>query len=204
SRIRTHTDAQPAQQNRLKLSWPGEPSEEEAERVASSMQSAASSAQLTGSRYDFGQVRIHADERAAASARAENALAYTVGWDVVYGNGQYAPHTTEGLRLLAHELTHVVQQTQGAASGPTKGGSMTIQRKVVLQGVEMPSKDRDAFLKGHKWTNARLAASVMEDMAAASDTFDFADESELKTEIDKRLSTVGHMKESQKIEIVEK
>jgi hypothetical protein len=74
---------------------------------------------------------------------------------------------------------------------------MTVQRKVVLKGVEMSAKDRRAFLKGHKWTNAALAASVMEDMAAASDTFDFADEHELKTEIAKRLSTVGHMEESQ-------
>ncbi len=59
---------------------------------------------------DFSRVRIHTDERAAASARAVNALAYTVGHDVAFDAGQYAPETTEGRRLLAHELTHVVQQ----------------------------------------------------------------------------------------------
>jgi outer membrane protein OmpA-like peptidoglycan-associated protein len=60
--------------------------------------------------HDFSQVRVHADEKAAESARAVNALAYTVGRDVVFGGGQYAPGTSEGRRLLAHELTHVVQQ----------------------------------------------------------------------------------------------
>jgi hypothetical protein len=60
--------------------------------------------------YDFSQVRVHADARAADSARAVNALAYTVGRDVVFGAGQYAPHTAAGERLVAHELTHVLQQ----------------------------------------------------------------------------------------------
>lgn len=60
--------------------------------------------------HDFSQVRVHTDARAAESARAVNALAYTVGRDVVFGVGQYVPETREGRRLMAHELTHVVQQ----------------------------------------------------------------------------------------------
>src|ERR1043165_5428087 len=60
--------------------------------------------------HDFSHVRMHADRRAADSARAVNALAYTVGRDVVFGSGRYAPGTSEGRRLLAHELAHVVQQ----------------------------------------------------------------------------------------------
>jgi uncharacterized protein DUF4157 len=60
--------------------------------------------------HDFSQVRVHADEKAAESARAVGALAYTVGRDVVFGAGHYAPETREGRRLLAHELAHVVQQ----------------------------------------------------------------------------------------------
>lgn len=60
--------------------------------------------------HDFSQVRVHTDAKAAESARAVNALAYTVGRDVVFGIGQYAPGTSEGRRLMAHELTHVVQQ----------------------------------------------------------------------------------------------
>lgn len=60
--------------------------------------------------HDFGDVRVHDDPAAAASARGVHALAYTVGHDVVFGTGQYAPGTSAGRRLLAHELTHVIQQ----------------------------------------------------------------------------------------------
>ena len=63
--------------------------------------------------HDFSQVRVHTDAPAAESARAINARAYTVGRDVVFGAGQYAPGTGEGQRLLAHELVHVVQQGGG-------------------------------------------------------------------------------------------
>jgi len=62
---------------------------------------------------DFSTLRIHADPRAADSAHAVNARAYTIGRDVVFGSGQYAPGTTAGQNLLAHELTHVVQQNFG-------------------------------------------------------------------------------------------
>ena len=64
--------------------------------------------------HDFSGVRVHSDSRAAESAQAVNALAYTVGRDVVFGPGQYAPHSGAGRRLLAHELAHTVQQ-RGAA-----------------------------------------------------------------------------------------
>lgn len=63
--------------------------------------------------HDFGRVRVHTDVQAADSARAVNALAYTVGEHVVFGTGQYAPQTGPGHRLLAHELTHVLQQAGG-------------------------------------------------------------------------------------------
>lgn len=67
---------------------------------------------------DFSGVRVHTDSQAAASAQAVNALAYTVGRDVVFGEGNYAPEGHEGRQLLAHELTHVVQQ-QTLAQGNT-------------------------------------------------------------------------------------
>jgi hypothetical protein len=66
--------------------------------------------------YDFSTVRIHADERATRSAQWVNALAYTAGNDIVFGQGHYQPSTLEGRRLLAHELTHVVQQTNATTS----------------------------------------------------------------------------------------
>jgi hypothetical protein len=66
--------------------------------------------------HDFSHVRVHTDARAAESAQAVNALAYTVGSEVVFGAGQYAPQTDAGRRLLAHELTHVAQQGATAAT----------------------------------------------------------------------------------------
>jgi len=65
--------------------------------------------------HDFGRVRVHAGEPAADAADALGANAFTVGADVVFGRGRYAPSSEQGRRLLVHELTHVVQQS---AAGP--------------------------------------------------------------------------------------
>ena len=61
--------------------------------------------------YDFSRVRVHSGAAAEQSARDVNANAYTVGHDIVFGAGRFAPGTHEGRRLIAHELTHVVQQS---------------------------------------------------------------------------------------------
>ena len=102
--------------------------------------------------HDFSRVRVHADARAAASAKAVSAQAYTVGRHVVFGDGAYRPTTGEGRRLVAHELAHVVQQGGGhhagrlpvapaggaleaaAESGSARAGVATpsVQRKVVV------------------------------------------------------------------------
>src|SRR5262245_13618631 len=70
--------------------------------------------------HDFSRVRVHFDSRAAASARDVDALAYTVGRDIVFGEGQFAPYTDSGRRLLAHELAHTIQQ-HAAAEQPVTG-----------------------------------------------------------------------------------
>ena len=62
---------------------------------------------------DFSQVKVHTDTQADESARAVNARAFTMGRDLVFGAGQYAPGTNEGKRLLGHELAHVIQQDSG-------------------------------------------------------------------------------------------
>jgi|GEM_PF-3453075 len=61
--------------------------------------------------YDFGRVRIHTDSESVESARSLHAHAYTVGSHIYFNEGQYDPGNHEGTKLLAHELTHVVQQT---------------------------------------------------------------------------------------------
>ena len=91
------------------LHSPGQPLEEEARSFMESRFG-----------HDFSRVRVHTDTHAAEAAQAVNALAYTLGCNVVFGAGQYEPHTREGRRLLAHELTHVVQQN----------GSPVLQRQV--------------------------------------------------------------------------
>ncbi len=68
--------------------------------------------------HDFSDVRVHTDARATESARAIDALAYTVGNRIVFGEGSYTPTSEAGQRILAHELTHVIQQ--GSGSGATR------------------------------------------------------------------------------------
>jgi hypothetical protein len=90
---------------------------------------------------DFSGVRVHTDAKAAESAKAVNALAYTVGRDVVFRSGQYQPGTGTGRQLLAHELAHVVQQqaTDGMVSIPasrTIDDEMTLSKHGEVQMVE--------------------------------------------------------------------
>ena len=104
---------------------------------------------------DFSAVRIYDDSKAHKSAGALNASAYTVGTDVVFQRGSYQPASPTGLRLLAHELTHVMQQRNGPVEGaPTVGGVK----------VSDPSDrfERDAE------TNAALVMNAAEMTAIAS------------------------------------
>jgi uncharacterized protein DUF4157 len=82
---------------------------------------------------DFGDVRVHDDQKAVESARSVGAHAYTVGSDVVFQ--KYEPETDAGRRTLAHELTHVIQQRTGPVSAATVEGGI---------GISDPS---DAFEK---------------------------------------------------------
>ncbi len=68
--------------------------------------------------HNFSAVRVHTDAQAVESARAVNAHAYTVGKDVVFDAGQFSPATSRGRELLAHELTHVAQQTSPGVESP--------------------------------------------------------------------------------------
>ncbi len=86
---------------------------------------------------DFHDVRIHNDPEAAATAREINALAYTLGSDIVFGPGQFDPETESGRRLLAHELTHVVQQdgTEVHASGTSRAAVTKHTFEPQVQGM---------------------------------------------------------------------
>ena len=75
---------------------------------------------------DFGDVRIHTDGQAAASASAVKAHAYTVGADIVFAGGRFDPASPTGQRTIAHELTHVVQQRSGPVDGTPAGGGIRL------------------------------------------------------------------------------
>jgi Domain of unknown function (DUF4157) len=119
---------------------------------------------------DFSHVRVHADERSADSARAVNARAYTVGSDVVFERGQYGPSTVPGRQLLAHELTHVVQQ-----KGISPGAKLVV-------GPESDPCEQEAD---------RIGASVMESRVAATST---SVESDLMIRKVQKTSTVQRSK----------
>ncbi|HKR12657.1 MAG TPA: DUF4157 domain-containing protein [Pyrinomonadaceae bacterium] len=80
--------------------------------------------------HDFSRVRVHSGRTAEQSARELNALAYTVDHNIVFGAGQFNPDAHAGRKLIAHELTHVVQQTGGGGPGSGTGhlAAKTIQR----------------------------------------------------------------------------
>jgi len=78
--------------------------------------------------HDFGGVRVHTGTRAAEAAAQINALAFTTGSDIYFGSGRFNPGTPEGDRLLAHELTHVVQQTSIKGSTVQQHATRMIQR----------------------------------------------------------------------------
>ncbi|HEV2447478.1 MAG TPA: DUF4157 domain-containing protein, partial [Candidatus Sulfopaludibacter sp.] len=102
---------------------PGQPRQLAAQEAAGEPRSSAGGSLDPGVRsffeprfgFDFSRVRVFSDEKAAESARSIGALAYTAGSNIVFGGGRYQPGTRDGRRLLAHELTHVVQQ--GGAGG---------------------------------------------------------------------------------------
>ncbi|HXZ39751.1 MAG TPA: DUF4157 domain-containing protein [Terriglobales bacterium] len=92
----------------------GDRYEREAELLASSVTGPmGGEKRFAGPGYDFARVRIHADAAAGTAASVLGARAFTVGQDIVFGAGEYAPGTLAGRKLLAHELTHVTQQCGG-------------------------------------------------------------------------------------------
>lgn len=86
--------------------------------------------------HDFSKVRVHTGAAAAQSAQEVNAHAYTVGHDIVFGAGRFVPGTSDGRRLIAHELTHVLQQSGVSGIGSGKLGTVhdpLLQRDLALQ-----------------------------------------------------------------------
>jgi hypothetical protein len=149
--------------------------------------------------HDFSRVRVHADARASQSAREVNAVAYTVGQNIAFDTGAYAPSTLRGQRLLAHELAHVVQQ---------RGARPRIQRETYYGGAykQRPFGSLDEEIaaggrKGGSWhpaTPDMAATAVGSGGGEAVSTF-----AELLTKVEAKgpgsitiLNLIGHSNSS--------
>ncbi len=78
---------------------------------------------------DFSNVRVHQGSQSTVAARAVGATAFTVGNDLFFAPGNYQPHTESGNKIIAHELTHVVQQRQGKNMEVPKGMAVVESNK---------------------------------------------------------------------------
>jgi len=92
--------------------------------------------------HDFSKVRVHTDTKAVESARAVNAIAYTVGRDVVFGAGRYSPQTNAGQKLIAHELVHSIQQADMKSKSTQ---NMLIQRATDFNFGNLPEDWEGGF-----------------------------------------------------------
>jgi peptidoglycan hydrolase-like protein with peptidoglycan-binding domain len=125
--------------------------------------------------HDFSQVRVHADSKAVESARAVNALAYAVGKDIVFAERQHVPTSIDGRKLLAHELTHVVQQgsaenrlsklTVGSAKDQYEQEADRIASSVTEGKPQSPSLRSESTLRrrigdGHDLSARRFSGNI--------------------------------------------
>jgi hypothetical protein len=136
--------------------------------------------------HDFSQVRLHAGGAAERSARELRALAYTVGNHIVFGEGRYAPATPAGERLLAHELTHVVQQSGAAPvlrrqpdpkkkppgqNPPPPPGPKTRDPVAEVRAIissRTARKDLTAWLNAHPGDRAVASKTLLDKAASAT------------------------------------
>jgi Domain of unknown function (DUF4157) len=177
--VRLHASPPGRTYTKLTVNEPGDQYEQEADRMAhavihlpaSEFANGKISAQQFPSRQNFGQVRIHADDQAAESARAINARAYTMGNNIVFGEGAYVPGTMEGRRLLAHELTHVVQQNISQSFH-------SVQRELIYgSGYPRPFKTDEEEIRSanaHKWSPSSVdfqATATNSGGGSGTDTF---------------------------------
>ena len=152
--------------------------------------------------YDFSGVRVHTGASAARSARSVNSKAFTVGQHVVFGEGRFAPTSTEGQRLLAHELVHVTQQLPPSFRPPSSGNHrMSGTRAITMPtgGGSLPSlmlqRAVDNGAEDH-WD--KLSTSVRNDAQELYDDCDdligYLDEAQLVHDSATRSSWLGFLR----------
>ncbi len=131
--------------------------------------------------YDFSRVRVHSGTVAEQSAQDIDARAYTVGRDVVFGAGQYAPASTAGKKLIAHELAHVTQQAQNAFPPAPKGQALLQRSPRSKKAGSRREKERMRTI------DSKTARLVMQRIVAIVSKLEQTDPAEMRAD-DKSLS----------------
>jgi hypothetical protein len=143
-RMQVHSVAPQASPSDLWIGPPDDYYEKEADRVADRIMSMPKGSNLERTSrlgLDFSSIVLHTDALASKSAQAVGARAFTVGQDIVFGAGQYKPGSTTGLRLLAHELAHAIQQDNNASGSLVQREDA--QNEAVVQEDEGAQKTTD-------------------------------------------------------------
>lgn len=124
----------------------------------------AATATFMGSRFghDFSHVRVHTDSLASDSATAVGARAYTVGSDIVFADGQFAPRTSDGQKLLAHELAHVVQQGTRGEIEPRRIGSPSNDLENAADRASEAAQQSDAPRSGEVSAGLKAAPGTLQ------------------------------------------
>jgi len=131
--------------------------------------------------HDFSRVRVHTDARATESASSVRAAAYTVGEHIVFGAGQYSPRSHDGKTLLAHELTHVVQQQRAEAS----------QLDAMRHGTAAASAENEANVTAaHVAANRDVRGIVLSSIGPGLDRQPLGGGASSKTHPDPRQQTI--------------
>lgn len=139
--------------------------------------------------HDFSQVRVHTDAKAAESAREVNALAYTVGRDVVFGLHRYSPRSEKGLLLIAHELAHTVQQREGESQLPLPAAGTGMETEAARAATTVSSGGAVALGPGsYPISLARQEERTSESKISALGEFHAAAEPENYWEITARYT----------------
>jgi hypothetical protein len=134
--------------------------------------------------HDFSKVKLHTDSVAAKSAQSINALAYTTGNNIVFNSGQYSPESDSGKKLMAHELTHVVQQ---------KESPQTIRRKITIGNTVMNIDDKYRKTVKDTFGETGLKIVLAWNNNGADPEYKFKDWEAYRKEISVRSSSIKGM-----------